>query len=284
MAVLASFVWVLVVGVGYRVFKVIRFNNVIILGMVFFLTLELFSKIVLFSVNAYIYNNTDEFTFHPAVYTIIPMCPVVFLTLGALCNLYNWIFYFFKIGQMAAHIDSRASLYLSIDYQNKQRMLLNLVFGGLGLTVLLFFVGITIYSLNNSTNEVELVQEIAGVNFIILGTAFGVSGCLNNNRLQKFFPLFYSENKKMLWFATCGLCIPIIGRGCLDVFRSCSDGFVDMVNENLALYDSMIFIIFDCVPIGFQFSSLVFGYIRKKRNNRQGLEIRGHGSNGTLSS
>ena len=70
--------------------------------MIFFLQLQMGFKFVLFLMNALIYVSDDDIEFHPAVYTIIPLMPVLCLTMAALLNLYNWVFYYFKVGEMAS--------------------------------------------------------------------------------------------------------------------------------------------------------------------------------------
>jgi len=66
--------------------------------MIFFLILQIASKCLLFSVNARIYGSDEPLSLSKAFYTILPMCPVVSLTMAILLNLYNWLFYYFKIG------------------------------------------------------------------------------------------------------------------------------------------------------------------------------------------
>jgi len=96
---------------------------------------------------------------------------------------------------------------------------------------------------------------------------------MNNHRLWKFFPDFYYENKSMLILATIGLSVPLIIRGILDTSRYYSENFETIVNKHLAIYDTLLFVILDLVPIGFQLSSLIFGYIRKQKNKKARLEI-----------
>ena len=119
----------------------------------------------------------------------------------------------------------------------------------------------------------EIITKVAGYNFIVLGLAFGVSGTMTNMRLKKYFNKFYIENRIMLTCATLGLSIPLILRGSMDLFRHYDPEFDKMVNENIALYDSMIFSIGDAIPISFQLSSLIFGYIRNKKDKKSRLIV-----------
>jgi hypothetical protein len=96
-----------------------------------------------------------------------------------------------------------------------------------------------------------LITFVAGGNFIILGLAFGLTGLMNNMRLKFFFNHFYSKNRAMLVFATLGLSVSMLLRGSLDLFRHFDPDFQELIGENIALYDSIIFIIGDVIPISF---------------------------------
>ena len=109
---------------------------------------------------------------------------------------------------------------------------------------------------------------VSGITFILLGLAFGTTGMFNNFRLRTFFPDFYDEHLHMLWFASFGLTLPIIIRGVLDITRYSNKRFIEIVNENIAVYDTGLFLVCDLIPISFQFSSLIFGYIRRKQNRK----------------
>ena len=67
--------------------------------------------------------------------------------------------------------------------------------------------------------------------------------------------------------------MPLSIRGVLDVSRYYSEGFKELIHKNIAVYDLLLFIICDLIPIGFQFSSLIFGYIRRQNNKKYRLDI-----------
>jgi hypothetical protein len=96
---------------------------------------------------------------------------------------------------------------------------------------------------------------------------------MTNIRLKTYFNKFYKENRVMLTCATLGLTIPLILRGSLDLFRHYDPKFDEMIAENIALYDSMIFSIGDVIPISFQLSSLIFGYIRNRKDKKTRLIV-----------
>lgn len=118
-----------------------------------------------------------------------------------------------------------------------------------------------------------MITKVTGYNFIILGMAFGFSGMMTNMRLKNYFGQFYKENRSMLIFATLGLSLPLILRGSMDLFRHYDPDFENVVSENIALYDSLIFTVGDLVPISFQLSSLIFGYIRRKKDKKSRLIV-----------
>jgi len=92
---------------------------------------------------------------------------------------------------------------------------------------------------------------VSGINFLVLGVLFGISGFLNNHRLWKYFPNFFYENKGMLILATMGLSIPLIARGILDIMRYYSTNFNAKVKKHELIYDTLLFVILDLVPLGF---------------------------------
>lgn len=74
---------------------------------------------------------------------------------------------------------------------------------------------------------------------------------MTNIRLKTYFNMFYKENRTMLILATLGLSIPLILRGSMDLYRHYDPKFEEVINDNIALYDTMIFSIGDVIPISF---------------------------------
>jgi hypothetical protein len=62
-----------------------------------------------------------------ALFSIIPVLPVSLLSIAAILNLSNWTFYYFKIGEMASHVDARAIKHGDFESIRKKRMVINLV-------------------------------------------------------------------------------------------------------------------------------------------------------------
>mmetsp|Transcript_11016 Transcript_11016/g.18408 ORF Transcript_11016/g.18408 Transcript_11016/m.18408 type:complete len:233 (-) Transcript_11016:623-1321(-) len=173
---------------------------------------------------------------------------------------------------MASTVDERAKKFGDHKFMNKAKNILKLALITLILIVLAFCTWLSVYSIANDKNKVSLVGSVFGINFIVLGLAFGIIGFLNNQRLKYYFKDFYLENQKMLQLATLGLSIPIMIRGCLDISRR-SKSFQALIMKHQAIYDTLLFLLCDLVPMGFQFSSLVFGYIRKQKNKKYRLEV-----------
>ena len=129
-----------------------------------------------------------------------------------------------------------------------------------------------------SYSESLKLQFISGILFILLGSSFGVSGLLINRRLGVYFQEFYDDNKCVLWVACFGLSVPLIARGILDLARALNKDFDLFILYNIAIYSPSFYVLTDLIPLLFQLSSLIFGYIRNKqekqfrKNERQGEE------------
>ena len=91
----------------------------------------------------------------------------------------------------------------------------------------------------------------SGIIFVIIGVAFAVIGFMNNMRLKKFFFPFYQDNRVMLIAATLGLSIPLILRGTIDIIHHFSETAKDLIDDNMAVYDTVLFLIGDIIPISF---------------------------------
>ena len=94
-------------------------------------------------------------------------------------------------------------------------------------------------------------QNYVGFNFLVLGMAFGTTGHMTNMRLKTYFSEFYYENRKMLILATVGLSFPLILRGSFDLIRFYNKGAEGYISKNIALYDTILFLIGDVIPISF---------------------------------
>ena len=89
------------------------------------------------------------------------------------------------------------------------------------------------------------------MNFSILAILFAFTGYLIMRRLKKHFAEFYLENKWLLSSATMGLSMPLLVRGIVDNIRGFSQRFDDHVEQQQALYNCLLFVMADVVPIAF---------------------------------
>ena len=112
----------------------------------------------------------------------------------------------------------------------------------------------------------------SGILCVVLGAAFAISGFMNNRRLKKYFPDFFAEHKLMLVTASIGLSMPVFLRGILNLTRL-NKKVQDKIEQNVAWYDISFFVLTEMIPLSFQLSSLIFGYIRGKKDKKYQLEI-----------
>lgn len=106
---------------------------------------------------------------------------------------------------------------------------------------------------------------------IICGFIFGITAYMTNQRLKRHFRPFYDQNKVKLIVSAVGLSIPLIMRGTSDFFTK-FEWYTNWQEQNKTTYEIMFFFISDIIPLGFQLTSLVFGYIRRKKDKKRVLE------------
>ena len=69
--------------------------------MIFFLNIEMLSKIVFFVMNTIEFGIKDFPGFTDSFEQIVIILPVIFLSIAVVINVRNWIYYLMKIGEMA---------------------------------------------------------------------------------------------------------------------------------------------------------------------------------------
>ena len=115
--------------------------------------------------------------------------------------------------------------------------------------------------------------------FTIIGIAFLIIGILTNIKLKKHFSDFYKENLRSIQLALYGLSLPMIFRGLLNIYQYINPAFSDSLQTDYYPYFTVLNFFFgDLVPLCFQLSSLVYGYIRRKKNQKQKLQANLHNS------
>jgi hypothetical protein len=206
---------------------------------------------------------------------VLSTMPVTFFSIAITLNLNNWMFYYFKIGEMASHIDQRAKDHANQESLKRYSKILNCI---TGFTIVMVSVPLTIIIVLDSMGKVDddfmfkVIEIASGTVCLILGLAFGVSGFMNNRRLKKYFPDFFDEHKLMLVTASIGLSFSVLLRGILNLARL-NNEIDDMIQEKEAIYNTIFFVLTEMIPLSFQLSSLIFGYIRGKKDKKYQLEI-----------
>ena len=132
------------------------------------------------------------------------------------------------------------------------------------------------YKDESHAQELERAELITGTLFSCYSFFFGITGALILKRLKKYFLDFYNENKNMILFATLGLMFSLLIRGILDLTkyqeRANKEFNMEMADfENV--YNGVTLLVCDIIPIMFQLSTLIFGYIRKRNDKRYRLEV-----------
>ena len=110
LAIVSFLILMILMYIAQRIFKIIRWNNKVMLGMIICMNFQMGSSILFYSINSEFYASFC-FAYHdisPIARTIFPIMPAVFLSIAGFLNLNNWILYYIKIGQMASVVDERA--------------------------------------------------------------------------------------------------------------------------------------------------------------------------------
>ena len=99
---------------------------------------------------------------------------------------------------------------------------------------------------------------------MLLAISYFTVGCILLLRLKKHFPKLYGQFGCHLWTALILLSVPLTLRGILDLFHI--ERHLDRRGYELAVYNVLFTSITTFLPIIFQISSLVFGFIRRKQS------------------
>ena len=161
--------------------------------------------------------------------------------------------------------------------ENKIEKLKNLVnfFTAISVASIICLTGYVIEeTIRTQEKLISVVKFSSGFIFTTLGVLFALSGIATNMRIKKYFRGFYREHRCMLNFATIGLSLPLMIRGALDILRAFDTDIEKLIHDEPALYSSILFIVGDIIPMSFQLSSLIFGYIRKQKDKKYRLEKR----------
>lgn len=118
----------------------------------------------------------------------------------------------------------------------------------------------------------KIILLVAGIDYLILGGIFGIVGFLILKRLKSDFLVFYNDHGNKIAFVSTGLLVSLGFRGLIDTLRF----FVHMVNTSAEkyenVYNAFMLIFADLIPLAFQLSTLVFGYIRNRNEKKMFIE------------
>ena len=100
LAVLCALLQLLIMYFTYRVFKIIQCRNKSLLAMIIFMNATIFSKIILYSIQARISQKIVDDDNDISRHFFAQTMPVVFLEMTIVLNLNSWAFYYIKISEM----------------------------------------------------------------------------------------------------------------------------------------------------------------------------------------
>ena len=116
--------------------------------------------------------------------------------------------------------------------------------------------------------DVEVLNPIKRATFtafMLLAISYFTVGCILLSRLKKHFGKLHEQWAGHLWTALILLTVPLTLRGALDLFHI--ERHLDRRGYQLAVYNVLFSLTTTFLPIIFQISSLVFGFIRRKQSS-----------------
>lgn len=208
--------------------------------------------------------------------TLIAVLPVTFLGASVILNVNLWSRFFMKIGVMAASIGLK-----KMDQSDSKRIKCIMTAVDATTIVLLgLTIGYTVFiiiDMRGDKSDQELQRQDDQIN-IVIGMFFALNGVLifltsqaTVQRIRRYFKDFYFEHRCALHLTTLGLSLPLLAHSFSDISRTMRwyKTFLSENPSNIQLQNTLLFVFGDVVPIGFQFSSLIFGYIRNKNKKNK---------------
>jgi hypothetical protein len=102
MMVISLGILILMLYVGCKVYKIVKFNEKVISLLISMLCVTWLAKMIFYILNAYMEYNHPGQKDSPSILTV-NILSVTGLTISITINLRNWMFYYIKIGEMAYH-------------------------------------------------------------------------------------------------------------------------------------------------------------------------------------
>lgn len=108
---------------------------------------------------------------------------------------------------------------------------------------------------------IKLQKFIEGFQKLIIGTLFLTSSIMSNSRLKFYFPDFFYKNRNLLQLSMFGLSLPLYLNGALYMSLWGDKAFIYWTT-NLSEYNLLAYFSNFILPISFQLTGLIFGFIR----------------------
>ena len=111
---------------------------------------------------------------------------------------------------------------------------------------------------------------IVSVFYSFLGVAFFIVGVSMNLSLKKYFKHFYTMFRCFLWIACLCLTLPLFVRSAINFLQAVWPEFKAwyLDYDNFTVNTTLYLVLSTYIPIMTQISSLIFGYLRKKQEQK----------------
>ena len=109
LAIISGSITVMLCFIWVQVFKKVQWKDKGILLMIFSLILQMVSNVLWYLWDARLKRNDNNYDEMPRsffdLYEVLLLAPLSFYLIAVILNINNWIFYYFKIGEMARLVD-----------------------------------------------------------------------------------------------------------------------------------------------------------------------------------
>lgn len=218
-----------------------------------------------------------------AVVQFVRVAPVAFLQIAIVLNINMWVHFLLKIEVMAASLKLKVSSEDDGRKIKRQRKIANISSTLLVLGILGYLVGVIVDWKSYYPHDHMTVEEIAhyqrsiylviGLFFATVSFLFFLVSLMTIQRIQRYFPGLYLAHKRKMYLAMFGLSVPLILHAILDLLNI-NTSYILFKYNHLEVFNAITIFFGFLIPVGFQFSSLVFGFIRNK-NDRNRFRVAG---------
>ena len=244
--------------IGYKVISITSYSNIRLLIQVGLMNLTIIFDIslrIVLILDANKRLNNNSYVRDNVLFTLIVL-PTLTLMLAIIINLNNWAYYSISIMKSAA---------LKEKVIKKFTVLTWLVNIGtvLSICIVLFLqIRSIIHMKKDIKRGYDRMTLSYGAQFLTVGILFLILGIIIIHDLKKHFNAFYSSHRSKLIWAILLLSIPILITAALNMLRPYVGWYK---SAGITLHVILDYILGHVMPLFTQFSSLVFGYIRKQK-------------------